>query len=117
MTIELRISRKNWIAAVYSLASPRRQHPVTGELHTSTLKPIGGDVVQKGVNTDKEEIQDFPIEAATQEEIDNTVAMTATDASTMLTASSLPPSPTSSTMISTLSCLKAQSAARVANSK
>ncbi|MFK8050496.1 MAG: enoyl-ACP reductase FabV [Halioglobus sp.] len=60
---------------VYSLASPRRQHPVTGELHTSTLKPIGGDVVQKGVNTDKEEIQDFPIEAATQEEIDNTVAV------------------------------------------
>lgn len=60
---------------VYSLASPRRQHPVTGELHTSTLKPIGGDVIQKGVNTDKEEIQDFPIEAATQEEIDNTVAV------------------------------------------
>jgi len=60
---------------VYSLASPRRQHPVTGELHTSTLKPIGGDVIQKGVNTDKEEIQDFPIEAATPEEIDNTVAV------------------------------------------
>ncbi|MFT4826468.1 MAG: enoyl-[acyl-carrier protein] reductase/trans-2-enoyl-CoA reductase (NAD+) [Halioglobus sp.] len=60
---------------VYSLASPRRQHPVTGALHTSTLKPIGGDVIQKGVNTDKEEIQDFPIEAATQEEIDNTVAV------------------------------------------
>ena len=60
---------------VYSLASPRRQHPVTGVVHTSTLKPIGGDVVQKGVNTDKEEVQDFHIEAATQEEIDNTVAV------------------------------------------
>ncbi len=60
---------------VYSLASPRRQHPVTGVVHTSTLKPIGGDAVQKGVNTDKEEIQDFHLEAASQEEIDNTVAV------------------------------------------
>jgi enoyl-[acyl-carrier protein] reductase/trans-2-enoyl-CoA reductase (NAD+) len=60
---------------VYSLASPRRQHPITGEVHTSTLKPIGGDTVQKGVNTDKEEVQDFHIEQATQEEIDNTVAV------------------------------------------
>lgn len=60
---------------VYSLAAPRRQHPVTGVVHTSTLKPIGGDTIQKGVNTDKEEVQDFHIEEATQEEIDNTVAV------------------------------------------
>jgi enoyl-[acyl-carrier protein] reductase/trans-2-enoyl-CoA reductase (NAD+) len=37
---------------VYSLASPRRQHPVTGVVHNSTLKPIGADTIQKGVNTD-----------------------------------------------------------------
>jgi enoyl-[acyl-carrier protein] reductase / trans-2-enoyl-CoA reductase (NAD+) len=60
---------------VYSLAAPRRQHPVTGEIHNSTLKPIGGDTVQKGVNTDKEEVQDFHLEEASQEEIDNTVAV------------------------------------------
>ena len=60
---------------VYSLAAPRRQHPVTGEVHNSTLKPIGSDTVQKGVNTDTEEVQDFHLEAATQEEIDNTVAV------------------------------------------
>lgn len=60
---------------VYSLASPRRQHPVTGVVHNSTLKPIGGDAVQKGVNTDKEEVQDFHIEAATQDDIDNTIAV------------------------------------------
>jgi len=60
---------------VYSLASPRRQHPVTGVVYNSTLKPIGADAVQKGVNTDKEEVQDFHLEAATQEEIDNTVAV------------------------------------------
>ena len=60
---------------VYSLASPRRQHPVTGVVHNSTLKPIGSDTIQKGVNTDKETVQDFPIEAANQEEIDNTIAV------------------------------------------
>jgi len=60
---------------VYSLAAPRRQHPVTGEVHSSTLKPIGQDTVQRGVNTDKEVIQEYHLEAASQEEIDNTVAV------------------------------------------
>lgn len=60
---------------VYSLAAPRREHPVTGEIHNSTLKPIGSDTTQKGVNTDKEQVQDFHLEAATQEDIDNTVAV------------------------------------------
>ncbi len=60
---------------VYSLASPRRQHPKTGELHSSTLKPIGKPTTQKGINTDKGEIQEFHLEPATQEEIDNTVAV------------------------------------------
>lgn len=60
---------------VYSLASPRRQHPRTGELHSSTLKPIGKPTTQKGINTDKGEIQEFHLEPATQEEIDNTVAV------------------------------------------
>ena len=60
---------------VYSLAAPRRTHPKTGVVHNSTLKPIGKTTTQKGVNTDKEEIQDFVLEAASQEEIDNTVAV------------------------------------------
>ena len=60
---------------VYSLAAPRRTHPKTGVVHTSTLKPIGVDTVQKGVNTDKEEIQEYHLEAANQDEIDNTVAV------------------------------------------
>jgi enoyl-[acyl-carrier protein] reductase/trans-2-enoyl-CoA reductase (NAD+) len=60
---------------VYSLAAPRRLHPVTGVVHQSTLKPIGGDTVQKWVNTDREEVQEFHLEAATREEIDNTVAV------------------------------------------
>jgi enoyl-[acyl-carrier protein] reductase/trans-2-enoyl-CoA reductase (NAD+) len=60
---------------IYSLASPRRQHPKTGEVFNSTLKPIGKDVTLKGINTDKEEIQEFSMEAASEEEIANTVTV------------------------------------------
>ncbi|ATG88584.1 enoyl-ACP reductase FabV [Methylomonas koyamae] len=60
---------------VYSLAAPRRTHPKTGVTHNSTLKPIGKDLVQNGVDTDKEIIKEFTLTAATQEEIDNTVAV------------------------------------------
>lgn len=60
---------------VYSLAAPRRQHPKTGEIFNSTLKPIGKDVTQRGINTDKEVIQEVTLTAASQEEIDNTVAV------------------------------------------
>ena len=60
---------------VYSLASPRRQHPKTGEVFNSTLKPIGKNVVQQGVDTNKNIIKEFTIEAANQDEIDNTVAV------------------------------------------
>lgn len=60
---------------VYSLASPVRQHPKTGELHRSTLKPIGKDVVQRAADTDKGILKDVAVTAASQEEIDNTVAV------------------------------------------
>jgi len=60
---------------VYSLAAPRRTHPKTGEVFNSTLKPIGKATTQKGVNTDKEAIQEYHLEPATQDEIDNTVAV------------------------------------------
>lgn len=60
---------------IYSLAAPRRQHPVSGEVFNSTLKPVGKDVTMRGVNTDKEEIQEFSLEAASPQEIDDTVAV------------------------------------------
>lgn len=60
---------------IYSLASPRRQHPVTGTVHTSTLKPIGKDITMRGINTDKEVIQEMSVAAASEEEIANTVAV------------------------------------------
>ncbi|HHX82209.1 MAG TPA: trans-2-enoyl-CoA reductase family protein, partial [Pseudomonadaceae bacterium] len=60
---------------IYSLAAPRRQHPLTGVAHTSTLKPIGNDITMRGINTDKEVIQEMTVPAASEEEIANTVAV------------------------------------------
>ncbi len=58
---------------VYSLASPRRTDPDTGEVFKSVLKTTGGDYTNKTLNTDKGEITEVTIGAASQEEIDNTV--------------------------------------------
>lgn len=58
---------------VYSLASPRRKDPKTGELHSSVLKPVGGRHTAKNLNTDKLEISDITLEPANDEEIDATV--------------------------------------------
>ena len=60
---------------IYSLASPRRQHPKTGEIFNSTLKPIGKNVTLRGINTDKEEIQEFSLDAASEDDILQTVAV------------------------------------------
>lgn len=60
---------------IYSLASPRRQHPKTGVVHSSVLKPIGKAVTQRGVNTDKLIVEEITIQPATPEEITNTVAV------------------------------------------
>ncbi len=60
---------------IYSLASPRRQHPKTGVVHNSVLKPIGQAVTQRGVNTDKQTVEEVTLQAATEDEITNTVAV------------------------------------------
>jgi enoyl-[acyl-carrier protein] reductase/trans-2-enoyl-CoA reductase (NAD+) len=60
---------------VYSLAAPRRKHPKTGEVFTSTLKPIGKAVTLRGIDTDREVVKEAQLEPATQAEIDNTVAV------------------------------------------
>ncbi|MET4680503.1 enoyl-ACP reductase FabV [Stenotrophomonas rhizophila] len=60
---------------VYSLAAPRRKHPRTGEVISSTLKPIGAPITLRGLDTDKEVITETTIEPATPEEIAGTVAV------------------------------------------
>ena len=58
---------------IYSLASPRRTDPKTGETYKSVLAPIGRDYSNKYLDTDKKTIQDATIEAGTEEDIRNTV--------------------------------------------
>ncbi len=58
---------------VYSLASPRRTDPKTGETYISSLKPIGEPFTMKGVNTDTLAVDELTVEPATEEEINNTI--------------------------------------------
>jgi len=60
---------------VYSLAAPRRTHPKTGQVFNSVLKPVGKAVNLRGLDTDNETVKESVLEPATQEEIDNTVAV------------------------------------------
>lgn len=58
---------------VYSLASPRRQDPVTGEVYSSTLKPIGESYTAKNLNTDTQVVGEITVEPASDAEINTTV--------------------------------------------
>jgi enoyl-[acyl-carrier protein] reductase/trans-2-enoyl-CoA reductase (NAD+) len=58
---------------VYSLASPRRTDPDTGEVYSSTLKPIGQSVTTKNLNTSKRVIDEISVEAANEAEIQGTI--------------------------------------------
>ncbi|MDR1303560.1 MAG: trans-2-enoyl-CoA reductase family protein [Puniceicoccales bacterium] len=72
-TIEL--IRKKFIkidCVIYSLASPRRTDPLSGETYKSVLKPIGATFSGKTVNTDTEQVLEISIDSATEEEIEAT---------------------------------------------
>ncbi|MGC9451900.1 MAG: enoyl-ACP reductase FabV [Oceanipulchritudo sp.] len=58
---------------VYSLASPRRDDPATGETYRSTLKPIGEPFTANNLDTDRKVISPVTIEPASDEEIHDTV--------------------------------------------
>jgi enoyl-[acyl-carrier protein] reductase/trans-2-enoyl-CoA reductase (NAD+) len=58
---------------VYSLAAPRRKDPVSGEIYSSVLKPIGQAYTAKTLNTSKREIENVSVEPANDDEIFNTV--------------------------------------------
>ena len=58
---------------VYSLASPRRTDPETGQVYNSTLKPIGNPYTARTLNTSKRIIEEVSVEPANDEEIANTV--------------------------------------------
>ena len=60
---------------VYSLASPVRKLPDSGEVVRSALKPIGEVYRSKAVDTNKDILVDVEIEPANDEEIANTVTV------------------------------------------
>jgi enoyl-[acyl-carrier protein] reductase/trans-2-enoyl-CoA reductase (NAD+) len=58
---------------IYSLASPVRQHPVTGVLHRSVLKPIGDTFSDKTVDFHTGIVSEVTITPCSDEDIANTV--------------------------------------------
>ena len=58
---------------VYSLAAPRRKDPVSGEVFSSVLKPIGQSYTARTLNTSKREIEEVSVEPANDDEIYQTV--------------------------------------------
>jgi enoyl-[acyl-carrier protein] reductase/trans-2-enoyl-CoA reductase (NAD+) len=60
---------------VYSLASPVRTHPKTGEMHRSALKPIGNTYTNKTVDFHTGKVSEISIQPANEEDIQNTVAV------------------------------------------
>lgn len=60
---------------VYSVASPRRTHPKTGETFSSVIKPLGGTYTNKTVNFHSGEVSQATIEPATEDELRQTIAV------------------------------------------
>ena len=60
---------------IYSLASPRRTHPKTGETLKSVLKPVGQSYTNKNVNTTTGVVNSITIEPAEGDDIEQTVAV------------------------------------------
>ena len=60
---------------VYSIAAPRRIHPRTGGEHNSVLKPIGQSYTSQTIDLNREVVTDVTLEAASDQEITDTVAV------------------------------------------
>ncbi len=58
---------------IYSLASPRRTDPDTGDTYVSSLKPVGKEYTSKTFNTNKKVVHDITLSPASQDDIDNTI--------------------------------------------
>ena len=70
--------RKDWgqvDCVIYSLASPRRQDPHTGQIYSSVLKPVSTTYTGKNVDAFSGDVHDITLTPASAEEIDNTIAV------------------------------------------
>ena len=60
---------------VYSLASPRRVHPESGEVFNSVIKPVGAPFAGKTIDAKSGTLGDARIDPATAEDVEHTVAV------------------------------------------
>lgn len=60
---------------VYSLASPVRKLPDTGEVKRSALKPIGEAYTSTAIDTNRDQVIEATIEPASAQEIEDTIAV------------------------------------------
>lgn len=60
---------------IYSLASPRRTDPKTGEVYKSVLKPIGENFTNKNLNTTSGVVNEVSIDPAEGDDIPQTIAV------------------------------------------
>ncbi len=60
---------------VYSLASPRRTDPTSGEVYKSVLKPVGSSYTNKNLNTSTGVVNEITIEPAEGDDVEQTIAV------------------------------------------
>jgi enoyl-[acyl-carrier protein] reductase/trans-2-enoyl-CoA reductase (NAD+) len=60
---------------IYSLASPRRTHPKTGDVFRSVLKPIGESYTNKNLNTTTGVVDEVTIQPAEGDDVAQTIAV------------------------------------------
>jgi enoyl-[acyl-carrier protein] reductase/trans-2-enoyl-CoA reductase (NAD+) len=71
--------RQDWQGQVdlviYSVAAPRRQHPQTGVVSKSVLKPIGASYTGKSIDLSTDKLETVTLPAASPDEINQTIAV------------------------------------------
>lgn len=60
---------------IYSLASPKRTHPDTQQVHNSALKPVGQPYTNRTIELDSEKVVEVTLAPANEKEIADTVAV------------------------------------------
>jgi enoyl-[acyl-carrier protein] reductase / trans-2-enoyl-CoA reductase (NAD+) len=60
---------------IYSLASPRRVHPRTGQVFDSSLRPVGESFSSKTIDLKREQVISVTLEPASEAEISDTIAV------------------------------------------
>ena len=74
----IELIKKDWgqvDCVIYSLASPRRTHPVSGQTFKSVLKPKDAAYTNKTIDFESNQVNNLTLPPATVDEIEQTVAV------------------------------------------